>query len=131
MTTVATGHFEVKLTPQPTDAAPAVGRLSLDKQLHGDLEATGKGEMLAARSAVDGSAGYVAIESITGSLHGRRGSFVLQHSGTMDRGAPSLTVTVVPDSGTDELVGLTGRLNIIIEGGKHSYRFEYQLPMKG
>jgi hypothetical protein len=128
MTAVATGPFEVKLAPQPTDAGPAVGRMSIDKQFKGDLLATSKGEMLSFRSAVEGSAGYVAIEKVTGTLHGRRGTFVLQHSGTMDRGEPGLTVTVVPDSGTEELAGLAGRMDIIIEGGKHSYRFEYSLP---
>jgi hypothetical protein len=127
-TAVASGSFEVQLAPQPTDAGPAVGRMSIDKQFKGDLVASSKGEMLAFRSAVEGSAGYVAIEKVTGTLHGRRGSFVLQHTGTMDRGAPALTVTVVPDSGTEELAGLTGRMDIIIEGGKHSYRFEYSLP---
>jgi hypothetical protein len=128
MSAIATGSFEVTLAPQPTGAGPGVARMSIDKQFHADLEATSKGEMLSAMGAVDGSAGYVAIEKVTGTLHGRRGSFVLQHSGTMDRGAPSLSVTVVPDSGTDELVGLTGRMDIIIGGGKHSYRFDYQLP---
>ena len=128
MTTVASGPFEVQLAPQPTDAGPAVGRMSIDKQFDGDLVASSKGEMLAFRTTVEGSAGYVAIEQVTGTLHGRRGSFALQHSGTMDRGAPALTVTVVPDSGTEELTGLTGRMDIIIEGRKHSYRFEYHLP---
>ena len=128
MTTRASGSFEVKLAPQATEAGPTVGRMSIDKQFHGDLEATSKGEMLSARGSVDGSAGDVAIERVTGSLHGRKGSFVLQHSGTMDRGAPSLVVTVVPDSGTEQLIGLTGRMNIIIEAGKHSYQFDYTLP---
>ena len=125
--THATGPFEVKLAPQPTDA-PALGRLSIDKQFHGDLEATSKGEMLSAMTETKGSAGYVAMERVTGALHGRKGTFVLQHSGTMNRGVATLSVTVVPDSGTDQLVGLSGKMAIKIEGGKHSYEFEYTLP---
>jgi hypothetical protein len=125
--THATGTFEVKLAPQPTDAA-GLGRMSIDKQFHGDLEATSKGEMLAAMTETKGSAGYVAIERVTGALHGRTGAFVLQHSGTMNRGAASLSVTVVPDSGTDKLAGLSGKMAIQVEGGKHSYEFEYTLP---
>ena len=127
----ASGTFEVKLAPQPTahDAGGAVlGRMSIDKEFHGDLEAASKGEMLAAGTAVSGSAGYVAIEKVTGTLHGRTGTFILQHSGTMNRGAASLTVSVVPDSGTGELTGLAGTMNIIIEGGKHSYELDYTLP---
>src|SRR5262249_28072353 len=120
-----TGPFEVKLAPQPTDAA--LGRMSLDKQFHGDLEATSKGEMLAASTAVKGSAGYVAIERVSGTLHGRRGTFVLQHSGTMTRGAGVLTITVVPDSGTDELAGLAGTMAIDIADGRHAYTFDYTL----
>ena len=128
--THATGPFEVKLAPQPTDA-PALGRLSIDKQFHGDLEATSKGEMLSAMTETKGSAGYVAMERVTGALHGRKGTFVLQHTGTMNRGAATLSVTVVPDSGTDQLVGLSGKMAIKIEGGKHSYEFEYTLPEQG
>jgi hypothetical protein len=131
MTTRASGTFEIKLSPQaPDDDKPgsaAVGRLVIDKQFHGDLEATSKGQMLAVRSAVDGSAGYVAMEQVTGTLHGRTGTFALQHSGTMTRGTPLLTVSVVPDSGTGDLVGLAGTMKIIIAGGKHSYELEYQL----
>ena len=124
----ASGTFEVKLTPQPADSgAPAVGRMSIDKQFHGDLEATSKGQMLAAVTSVKGSAGYVAIEQVTGSLRGRSGTFVLQHSGTMTRGTPQQIVSVVPDSGTGELVGLTGTMTITIADGKHSYDFEYTL----
>ena len=124
----ASGTFEVKITPQPADSgAPAVGRMSIDKQFHGDLEATSKGQMLAAVTSVKGSAGYVAIEQVTGSLRGRSGTFVLQHSGTMTRGAPQQIVSVVPDSGTGELVGLTGTMTITIADGKHSYDFEYTL----
>jgi hypothetical protein len=125
--THATGPFEVKLAPQPTDA-PTLGRLSIDKQFHGDLEAASKGEMLSATTETKGSAGYVAMERVSGVLHGRKGTFVLQHSGTMNRGAATLSVTVVPDSGTDQLVGLSGKMAIKVEGGKHSYEFEYTLP---
>jgi len=122
----ATGTFEVTLTPQtPQEAVP--GRLSLDKQFRGDLEATSKGEMLAAMGAVKGSAGYVAMEKVTGALHGRGGTFVLMHTGTMTRGTPGLSVIVVPDSGSGELEGLAGTMNIIIEGSKHSYEFDYEL----
>lgn len=126
MTTRASGPFDVKLTPQTT-AEPTLGRLAIDKQFHGDLEATSQGEMLAASSAVKGSAGYVALERVRGTLHGRTGTFVLQHSGTMDRGVPRLSVTVVPDSGTEELVGLTGEMAIIIAEGKHTYNFDYTI----
>jgi hypothetical protein len=124
----ASGTFEVKLTPQATaDEASSLGRMSIDKQFHGDLEGTSKGEMLSAMTAVQGSAGYVAIERVTGTLKGRRGTFVLQHSGLMDRGKPQLAITVVPDSGTDQLAGLTGTMKIDIADGKHSYVFEYTL----
>jgi hypothetical protein len=128
MTTHASGTFEVKMTPQPPDdEGPAIGRMSLDKQFHGDLDGVGKGQMLAFGTAVNGSAGYVAMEQITGTLNGRSGSFALQHNGTMNRGVAELSVTVVPDSGTDELVGLAGELTISVEDGKHSYEFEYRL----
>jgi Protein of unknown function (DUF3224) len=126
MTFHAAGSFDVKVTPVPMEDdnwAPA--RLTIEKQFHGDLEATSKGEMLTAVGAVKGSAGYVAIEKVTGKLRGRSGSFVLQHTGTMTRGAPQLSITVVPDSGTDDLAGLTGQMTIHIETGKHSYEFEY------
>jgi hypothetical protein len=126
VTTRATGEFEVKMAPLATEAP--VGRMSLDKVFRGDLEATGRGEMLAAMTGTEGSAGYVAIERVTGTLAGRTGTFVLQHSGIMNRGAPSLVITVVPDSGTGGLEGLAGTMNIIIAGGKHSYEFDYTLP---
>jgi hypothetical protein len=126
VSTRATGTFEVQLAPQET--AATLGRMSLDKQFHGDLEGTSKGEMLAVQGGVQGSAGYVALEQVTGTLHGRAGTFYLQHTGTMDRGAPSLSITVVPDTGTGELAGLTGRMNIVIEAGKHSYELDYTLP---
>jgi hypothetical protein len=101
--------------------------MSIDKQFRGDLEASSTGEMLTAGTDVKGSAGYVAIERVTGSLHGRNGAFVLQHSGIMTRGVPQLTIAVVPDSGTGELAGLAGRMTIEIDDGKHSYGFEYTL----
>jgi hypothetical protein len=125
----ATGTFEVKLNPQADDKVgdPTVGRLSIDKQFHGDLEGTSKGQMLAAGTDTKGSAGYVAMERVNGVLHGCSGTFALQHSGTMNRGVPGLTVTVVPDSGTDQLVGLAGRMTIDIVDGNHSYDFEYTL----
>ena len=131
MTMHAHGTFEVKMTPQPAQDGvgdPGIGRMALGKQFHGDLEATGNGQMLAAGTDVPGSAGYVALERISGTLHGRRGTFALQHSGTMTRGAPQLSITVVPDSATGELLGLTGRLVITIADGRHSYDFEYTLP---
>ncbi len=130
MTTRATGTFEVKLTPLASaDAAEGatLGRMAIEKQFHGDLEATSKGEMLTAGTQVKGSAGYVALEKVNGALHGRTGTFVLQHGGTMTRGTPQLTVAVVPDSGTGQLTGLSGRMNIKVDGGKHSYEFEYAL----
>ena len=127
----ASGTFDVTLTPQATDThaeVTSLGRMSLDKQFHGDLEGTSKGEMLTAGTGVKSSAGYVAIERVSGTLHGRRGTFILQHSGTMTRGAPRLDITVVPDSGTGQLAGLAGTMVIEIAGGKHSYDFEYTLP---
>jgi hypothetical protein len=124
----ARGTFDVRTIPQPADAeGVAVGRLLLDKQFHGDLEATSKGQMLAVRTGVANSAGYVAMEQVRGTLLGRTGTFALQHSGTMNRGEQDLLITVVPDSGTGELAGLTGTMTIIIEGGKHQYDFEFSL----
>jgi hypothetical protein len=127
MATQARGTFEVKMTPQTSDAGATVGRFSLDKQFHGDLEGTSKGEMLAVGTAVNGSAGYVAMEQVTGTLSGRNGAFALQHTGTMSRGAPELSVTVVPDSGTGELSGLSGKMMINIVDGKHLYEFDYEI----
>ncbi len=102
--------------------------MSLDKQFHGDLNAAAKGEMItAAGLAVKESAAYSAVERVSGTLHGKKGSFALQHTGIMDRGKPNLTITVVPDSATGELAGLTGRMDIIIEGKQHSYVFEYEI----
>ena len=126
----ASGTFEVKLNPQAPDdnvGDPTVGRMSIDKQFHGDLEATSKGQMLAVHTDVEGSAGYVAMERVTGTLQGRSGAFTLQHSGTMTRDTQQLSVTVVPDSGTGELVGLTGKMSIDIVDGKHFYSFDYTL----
>jgi hypothetical protein len=133
MTSHANGTFEVKMNPQsPGDEATGatLGKFSLDKQFHGDLEGTSKGEMLAVSTAVEGSAGYVALEQVTGKLNGRTGTFALQHTGTMNRGAAQLSVTVVPDSGTGDLVGLAGKLEIKIADGKHYYDFEYTLAEK-
>ncbi len=128
MTTHANGSFEVQINPQAQDQAEGstLGRMSLDKQFHGDLEATGKGEMLTAGTDV-GSAVYVAIERVTGTLQGRSGTFVLVHHGTRTRDDQQLTITVVPDSGTGQLVGLAGTLTITIVDGKHLYQFEYTL----
>jgi len=125
----ATGPFEVKLTPQPPEAEnTTVGRMTIDKQFHGELEAVSQGQMLSATTGTKGSAGYVALEMVNGTLGGRKGTFVLQHSGTMDRGQAQLSVTVVPDSGTGELSGLSGSMKIRIEpGGKHFYDFDYQI----
>jgi len=129
MTQGITGPFEVTLTPRPADdGADAIpGRLAIEKRFHGDLEASSQGQMLSVLTGVKGSAGYVAIEKVTGLLRGRRGSFVLQHSGLMNRGAPQLSITVVPDSGTDELVGLTGTMGIDVADGRHTYTFDFDL----
>lgn len=129
MTLHASGTFDVKLVPQTGDPAsdPGLGRMSIDKQFHGDLEAASRGQMLMAGTEVKGSAGYVAIEKVSGKLQGRAGTFVLQHSGTMTRGVGQLTVSVVPDSGTGELKGLAGRMTIDIRDGQHFYGFEYSL----
>ena len=127
------GPFDVKLSPQPLadgNADASLGRRAIDKQFHGALEATSRGEMLSAGGTVQGSAGYVAIERVSGTLDGRHGSFVLQHNATMDRGTPALNIIVVPDTGTDELAGLRGTMNIVIEpGGRHFYEFAYSLPV--
>ena len=131
MSRQARGSFEVKITPQPPQEGvgdPGVGRLAIEKQFHGDLEGSSRGQMLAVGTAVDGSAGYVAMERVSGSLLGRRGSFALQHSGSMHRGSPQLSVTIVPDSGTDELAGLAGTLDIKVANGEHHYELDYSLP---
>ena len=130
MTKHAAGTFEVKLSPKCLRAGtgdPPLGRMLIDKQFHGDLEGTSQGQMLTGMTSVKGSAGYVAIERVSGKLQGRSGTFVLQHSGTMTRGVPQLSITVVPDSGTGELAGLTGNMTIEIADGKHSYEFDYAL----
>ena len=130
VTTRVRGPFDVKLTPHATKGSadgPPLSRLSIDKRFHGHLDATSKGEMLSAGTAVKGSAGYVAIEFVTGKLDGRSGTFVLQHNGVMARGDGQLTITVVPDSGTDKLVGLAGTMSIEITDGKHFYDFAYTL----
>lgn len=128
----AKGPFDVKLNPQPlasedSGEGATRGRLSIDKQYHGDLEGTARGQMLSAGTDVDGSAGYVAIERVSGTLQGKSGTFMLQHSATMTRGVPQLTIIVVPDSGTGQLVGLAGRMEIKITDGKHSYELAYTL----
>jgi len=129
MTIQASGTFDVNLVPLTGDMAPypGLGRMSIDKQFHGELEASSKGQMLMVQAEVKGSAGYVAIEKVSGTLQGRKGTFLLQHSGTMARGVGQLTVTVVPDSGTGELKGLAGKMTIDIRDGKHFYGFEYTL----
>ena len=126
---IAHGTFDVKATPRPKDdeAGGPFDRLLLDKQFQGDLVATSKGQMLAAGTAVEGSAGYVAFELVSGALNGQRGTFILQHKGTMRKGVYAMSITVVPDSGTDALTGIAGTMTIIIEGGKHSYEFDYTL----
>jgi hypothetical protein len=125
----ARGTFEVKTTPRVPDGEPeALGRMSLDKVYRGDLEGTGRGEMLTAMGSVAGSAAYVAVEVVRGTLAGRRGTFALQHRGVMTRGTPDLAIAVVPDSGTEGLAGISGRLAIEIRDGKHFYELEYELP---
>jgi hypothetical protein len=124
----AVGTFEVKLAPLPHYNASEnanLARMSIDKQFRGDLVATSQGEMLSAGTATKGSAGYVAIERVSGKLHDRSGSFVLQHNATMNRGAPSLNIVVIPDSGTEGLAGLSGAMHIVIDKGMHSYEFEF------
>ena len=126
----ATGTFEVKLTPQPADDyfdATTLSRLTLDKEFKGDLEGTSKGQMLSAMTSIRNSAGYVAIERVAGTLQGRKGGFILQHSGTMNRGAASLVVSIVPDSGTGALEGISGTMSIDLSGGKHAYTIDYTL----
>ena len=126
----AVGSFEVSMSPEPpydVNEGASIGRVSLKKQFTGDLEASSSAEMIGARSELKGSAGYVAIERVSGALHGRSGSFVLQHSGTMSRGKGELSVTVVPDSATLELKGLSGKMTIEIVDGKHAYTFDYSL----
>ena len=131
MSTRATGSFEVKLSPLSSDVTPDephLGRMSIDKQFNGDLEATSHGQMLTAMTDVKGSAGYVAIEKVVGTLQGKKGSFILQHNGMMGGGQESLSIIVVTDSGTDELAGLSGSMSIDRDSeGGHSYTFDYEL----
>jgi hypothetical protein len=128
MTTYASGTFEVKLVPQDDKSEDAtLGRMTIDKQFHGDIEGLSRGQMLTALTSVEGSAGYVAIERVSGTLHGRSGSFTLQHSSLMRRGEPQQNIIVVPDSGTGQLEGLAGKMVIKIADGEHSYNFEYTL----
>jgi hypothetical protein len=127
----AKGTFEVKISPQAPEQGvgdPGVGRMAIEKQFHGDMQGQGRGQMLAVGTAVDGSAGYVAMERVEASVHGRQGSFALQHSGTLTRGTPQLSVTIVPDSGAGELAGIAGQLTITVAGGVHAYDLEYSLP---
>ena len=130
VTNHATGPFDVKVTPQDDKTGDTtLGRMMLDKQYHGDLEGTGKGQMLTAGTAVQGFGAYVAIERVTGNLKGRTGSFILQHCGTMMQGVPQMTITIVPDSGTGQLAGIAGKLTISIAAdGQHSYNVEYTVP---
>jgi hypothetical protein len=128
---IAKGSFKVKLQPLPFEGqeeGTSLARMSIDKEISGDLTATTRGQMLAAGTGTPGSAGYVAVELVTGSVGGRSGSFALMHTGLMNRGAPSLKVSVVPDSGTGELTGLAGDFDIQISAGQHNYEFRYTLP---
>jgi hypothetical protein len=127
-----TGPFDVKVVPQKPDTQVAraanLGRLTIDKRYHGELEAIAKGEMLAAQTDTKGSAGYVAMERVTGTLKGRNGSFVLLHHATMTRGTPELVISVVPDSGTGELRGISGSMRVVVAAdGAHSYEFDYKI----
>jgi hypothetical protein len=124
----AIGTFTVDVKPLTPTTAGGIARYTINKQLHGGLEATSQGEMFSAGDPRQGTAGYVAMELVTGTLDGRHGSFVLQHMATMDATGQHMTVTVTPGSGTGELTGLTGTFVIKIEGGKHFYSFEYTLP---
>jgi hypothetical protein len=126
----AEGTFEVKLSPQTEEAFTAafLGRLLIDKQFRGDLDAISRGQMLSVGTPTEGSAGYVALEQVSGRLHGREGSFILQHNGILRRGKGELTITVVPDSGTGELTGIEGRMTINITDDQHLYTFDYHLP---
>ncbi|MEP6551558.1 MAG: DUF3224 domain-containing protein [Gemmatimonadales bacterium] len=130
MVTRARGTFDVTVKPLPADAGPGVeslGRLSIEKKFSGDIEGTSKGQMLTGGTAIKNSAAYVAIEQVSGSLKGRKGTFILQHTGVMNRGEGSLVITVVPDSGTGSLEGLTGTMVIKVDAGNHSYEMEYSL----
>ena len=129
MQRTASGTFDVTFSPRPLawEELDGFGRRAIDKRFSGDLEGTSLGEMVSVLTATKGSASYVALERVTGALHGRSGTFVLQHAGVMDRGQASLVCEVVPDSGTDGLLGLTGRMAIDVSNG-HAYTFAYTLP---
>ena len=128
MTHHARGAFTVKIQPLTPPPAEGLSRFSIDKQMHGDLEATTKGEMFSGGDPKQGAAGYVAIEVVTGTLNGKHGSFALQHMATMDGNGRKMSVVVVPGSGTGELKGVSGTFDIQIANGQHSYNFEYTLP---
>ena len=132
MSAIAKGFFDVKATPQPAAEGddPSFSRMTFDKQFHGDLEGTSKVQMLAAATSIKNSGAYVALEKVNATLAGRKGSFVFQHAATMNRGVPNLSITVVPDSGTDQFVGLSGKFSIDIQDGKHFYTFHYSLPSR-
>ena len=129
MTMHARGTFTVAMAPLPADAPAGSthGRLSLDKVYAGDLDATGKGEMIAIRPNAQGSGVYMAIERVTGVMNGKRGAFTLAHRGVMNRGTPDLSIDIVPDSGDGELTGIAGKLTLTIANGVHSYDIEYTL----
>ncbi|MES1196616.1 MAG: DUF3224 domain-containing protein [Steroidobacter sp.] len=127
----AKGTFEVTITPQPYHEGvgdAAVGRMAIAKVFSGEMTGTGIGQMLAFRSSVQGSAGYVAMEKVQGTLNGRNGSFIMQHNGSMNRGEPQLSIKIVADSGADQLTGIAGEMLLNIEQGKHFYEFRYTLP---
>lgn len=129
----ATGTFEVKVAPLAAEenvGDPLIGRLSLAKTFSGKMAGTSKGQMLGIGTAVKESGGYVAAERFIGTVDGKKGSFSLQHSGTMQGGKYEMNIIVVPDSGTDELIGIAGKMTIKIEGVKHFYELEYTLPAK-
>jgi Protein of unknown function (DUF3224) len=130
VTNHASGPFDVNVVKQEDPGGDtSIGRFTLDKRYHGDLDGTGKGQMLTASTEVKGSGAYVAIERVTATLKGREGTFALEHMGTMAQNVPQLTINIVPDSGTGQLKGLTGKMNITIaEDGKHSYDLEYTIP---
>lgn len=124
----AKGTFEVNIIPQTNREIPSLSRMTIDKTFKGDLQGVTQGQMLSAKTSDPSSAGYVAMERVEAVLQGKKGTFILQHTGTMNKGVPYLSVTVVPDSGTDELAGLSGSLSINITDGKHFYDFNYSLP---
>lgn len=126
----AAGTFDVKITPQKDEGVghATIGRMGIDKQYHGDLVGSGLGQMLAGMGEVKDSGAYVAIERVTGTVHGRTGSFAVHHVGVMDRGAQRLVITVIPDSGTGDFAGITGTMTIEIKGGAHYYTLDYTLP---